>query len=42
MSLLAVEAGIAVRGLGGRLTRSYPSTEAVLEAVATHGRKWVT
>jgi len=32
---LAVEAGVAVRGLKQRPTRSYPSTEAVLEAVAT-------
>ena len=32
---LAVEEGVAVRGLTGRMMRSYPSTEAVLEAVAT-------
>jgi ABC-type amino acid transport substrate-binding protein len=32
---LAVEAGVAVRGLEGRAIHSYPSTEAVLEAVAT-------
>jgi ABC-type amino acid transport substrate-binding protein len=32
---LAVEGGVAVRGLKGRELRSYPSTEAVLEAVAT-------
>jgi ABC-type amino acid transport substrate-binding protein len=31
----AVEKGIAVRGLEGRKVRSYPSLEAVLEAVAT-------
>jgi polar amino acid transport system substrate-binding protein len=31
---LAVEEGVAVRGLKGRATRPYPSTEAVLEAVA--------
>ncbi len=36
---LAVEEGVAVRGLKGRLTRSYPSTEAVLEAVATAREK---
>lgn len=32
---LAVEAGVAVRGLAGRVVHSYPSTQAVLEAVAT-------
>jgi polar amino acid transport system substrate-binding protein len=32
---VAVEEGVAVRGLTGREVRSYPSTEAVLEAVAT-------
>ncbi len=32
---LAVEAGVAVRGLEGRAVHTYPSTEAVLEAVAT-------
>lgn len=32
---IAVERGIAVRGLVGRETHGYPSTEAVLEAVAT-------
>jgi ABC-type amino acid transport substrate-binding protein len=32
---LAVEEGVAVRGLRGRPVQSYPSTEAVLEAVAT-------
>jgi ABC-type amino acid transport substrate-binding protein len=31
---LAVEAGLAVRGLEGRAVHSYPSTEAVLQAVA--------
>jgi polar amino acid transport system substrate-binding protein len=31
---LAVEAGVAVRGLKGRPVESYPSTEAILEAVA--------
>jgi polar amino acid transport system substrate-binding protein len=33
--IVAVEAGVAVRGLKGRRTRSYPDTEAVLEAVAS-------
>jgi polar amino acid transport system substrate-binding protein len=32
---MAVEQGVAVRGLGGRSIHAYPSTEAVLEAVAT-------
>jgi polar amino acid transport system substrate-binding protein len=32
---LAVEEGVAVRGLAGRPVHPYPSTEAVLEAVAT-------
>lgn len=32
---IAVEEGVAVRGLEGRQSRAYPSTEAVLEAVAT-------
>jgi polar amino acid transport system substrate-binding protein len=32
---LAVEEGVAVRGLEGHAVRRYPSTEAVLEAVAT-------
>ena len=32
---MAVEQGVAVRGLEGRATHAYPSTEAVLEAVAT-------
>jgi polar amino acid transport system substrate-binding protein len=32
---IAVERGIAVRGLEGRAKHEYPSTEAVLEAVAT-------
>jgi polar amino acid transport system substrate-binding protein len=32
---VAVEQGVAVRGLEGRATHAYPSTEAVLEAVAT-------
>jgi ABC-type amino acid transport substrate-binding protein len=36
---LAVEAGVAVHGLKGRLTRTYPSTEAVLEAVAAAREK---
>jgi polar amino acid transport system substrate-binding protein len=31
---IAVEAGVAVRGLKGRAVREYPSTEAILEAVA--------
>jgi len=37
--LWAVEEGVAVRGLGRRQVRSYPSTEAVLEAVATGREK---
>ena len=32
---MAVEEGVAVRGLAGRPVRPYPSTEAILEAVAT-------
>ena len=32
---MAVEQGVAVRGLEGRSIHPYPSTEAVLEAVAT-------
>jgi ABC-type amino acid transport substrate-binding protein len=32
---MAVEEGVAVRGLAGRAVHSYPSTESVLEAVAT-------
>ncbi len=32
---VAVEEGVAVRGLKGRTPRPYPSTEAVLEAVAS-------
>jgi polar amino acid transport system substrate-binding protein len=32
---LALEEGVAVRGLAGHPARPYPSTEAVLEAVAT-------
>jgi ABC-type amino acid transport substrate-binding protein len=32
---VGVEEGVAVRGLKGRAVRSYPSTEAILEAVAT-------
>jgi polar amino acid transport system substrate-binding protein len=32
---LAVEEGVAVRGLRGRAIQSFPSTEAILEAVAT-------
>ena len=35
---LAIEEGVAVRSLSGRPTRPYPSTEAILEAVAD-GRK---
>jgi ABC-type amino acid transport substrate-binding protein len=31
---VGVEAGVAVRGLAGRAVRPYPSTEAVLDAVA--------
>ncbi len=36
---LAVEEGVAVRGLKGRRRGPYPSTEAVLEAVATAREK---
>ena len=36
---LAVEEGVAVRGLEGRPVQSYPSTEAILEAVATGREK---
>jgi ABC-type amino acid transport substrate-binding protein len=36
---VAVEQGVAVRGLEGRKVRSYPSLEAVLEAVATKEAK---
>jgi ABC-type amino acid transport substrate-binding protein len=36
---LAVEEGVAVRRLGRRPVRSYPSTEAILEAVATGREK---
>ncbi len=36
---LAVEQGVAVRGLSQRPVRSYPSTEAILEAVATGREK---
>ena len=36
---MAVEDGIAVHGLGKRPVRSYPSTEAILEAVATGREK---
>ncbi|MGP0062450.1 MAG: substrate-binding periplasmic protein [Isosphaeraceae bacterium] len=36
---MAVEEGVAVRGLEGRPTHPYPSTEAVLEAVATGREK---
>jgi polar amino acid transport system substrate-binding protein len=36
---IAVEAGIAVHGLGKRPVRVYPSTEAILEAVATGREK---
>jgi len=36
---VAVEEGVAVRGLQGRASRTYPSTEAVLEAVATGREK---
>ena len=32
---LAVEEGLALRGLKGRTTQTFPSTEAILEAVAT-------
>lgn len=35
---VAVEEGVVVRALGGRPVRSYPSTEAILEAVA-NGRE---
>jgi polar amino acid transport system substrate-binding protein len=36
---LAVEEGVAVRGLQGRVAHYYPSTEAVLESVATGREK---
>jgi putative heme-binding domain-containing protein len=36
---MAVEAGVAVRGLRERTAHSYPSTEAVLEAVASGREK---
>ena len=36
---MAVEEGVAVRGLEGRTVHLYPSTEAVLEAVATGREK---
>ena len=36
---VAVEQGVAVRGLDGRAVRSYPSTEAILEAVANGTEK---
>ena len=40
---VAVEQGVAVRGLEGRTVRPFPSTEAILEAVATEaGRRPVT
>jgi polar amino acid transport system substrate-binding protein len=32
---VAVEEGVAVRGLKGRVVQSFPSTEAILEAIAT-------
>lgn len=32
---IAAEPGIAVRGLGGRTTKTYPNLEAILSAVAT-------
>ena len=32
--LVGVEEGLAIRGLKGRVTKSIPSTEAILEAVA--------
>jgi polar amino acid transport system substrate-binding protein len=35
LDTLAVEEGVAVRGLMGRSERFFPSTEAILEAVAT-------
>jgi ABC-type amino acid transport substrate-binding protein len=37
--VVAVEEGVAVRGLKGRAPRSYPSTAAVLEAVASGREK---
>jgi ABC-type amino acid transport substrate-binding protein len=37
--VIAVEEGVAVRALKGRATRSYPSTAAVLEAVASGREK---
>jgi ABC-type amino acid transport substrate-binding protein len=36
---VAVEEGVAIRGLKGRKVHSYPSTEAILEAVATGREK---
>ena len=36
---VALEAGLAVHGLGKRPVRAYPSTEAILEAVATGREK---
>jgi polar amino acid transport system substrate-binding protein len=36
---VAVEQGVAVRGLDGRMVRPYPSTEAILEAVASGTEK---
>ena len=36
---VALEAGLAVRGLGKRPVHAYPSTEAILEAVATGREK---
>src|SRR5262249_59331477 len=36
---VAVEEGVAVQGLKGHTARPYPSTEAVLEAVATGREK---
>jgi ABC-type amino acid transport substrate-binding protein len=36
---VAVEEGVAVRALKGRTTRTYPSTAAVLEAVASGREK---
>ena len=32
---VAVEEGVAVRGLKGRIVQSFPSTEAILQAIAT-------
>ena len=35
---VAVEEGVAVRGLKGRVAQSFPSTEAILEEAVATGR----